>query len=120
MLRIFSRYFSVGIVNTCLHWVVFLLLHAGGGVSQALSNFLAFSVAVTFSFFANSWFTFKAKATLIKYFLFVSMMGVISFTVGAIADDLSLPALVTLVAFSGISLVLGFVFSNWIVFKRRM
>lgn len=114
-----SRYFSVGIVNTLLHWAVFLLLNLVVGLTQSWSNLLAFLVAVTFSFFVNAQFTFNVKATPFKYLLFTSAMGVISFSVGALADMFYLPVWVTLVVFSGLSFVLGFAFSNWVVFKVR-
>ncbi|WP_172116139.1 GtrA family protein [Halomonas hibernica] len=119
MLTFFSRYLSVGVVNTLLHWTVFIVLHSGVGLSQAWSNILAFSVAVTFSFFANALYTFKARATPKRYVLFTLFMGALSFGVGAAADHLMLPAWVTLVLFSGISLVVGFAYSKWIVFKEQ-
>ena len=115
----FSRYLSIGVVNTLLHWAVFLLLNLGLGVAQSWSNLLAFAVAVTFSFFANARYTFQAKATPLRYLLFTSAMGGLSFLVGATADTLALAPLVTLVVFSGLSLVLGFAYSQWFVFKER-
>lgn len=118
MLRIFSRYLSVGVINTLLHWGVFLLLHLGLSLSQAWSNVTAFAVAVTFSFFANAAYTFKARATPSRYVLFTLFMGALSVAVGAMADHLSLPPWVTLVVFSALSLVIGFAYSQWIVFRR--
>lgn len=115
----FSRYLSIGVVNTLLHWAVFLLLNLGLDVAQSWSNLLAFAVAVTFSFFANARYTFQAKATPLRYLLFTSAMGGLSFLVGAAADTLALAPLVTLVVFSGLSLVLGFAYSQWFVFKER-
>lgn len=119
MLALFSRYISVGVVNTLIHWVVFFLLYVGLCFSQAISNVLAFSLAVTFSFFANAIFTFKAEATGKRYCLFVIFMGSVSFLTGALADALDIYPLITLLAFSAISLFLGFVYSHWIVFRRR-
>jgi putative flippase GtrA len=117
MIKVFARYLSVGVVNTLLHWGVFLLLHLFWGVSQVWSNVSAFAVAVTFSFFANAAYTFQARATSLRYVLFTVFMGALSIGVGAAADRLSLPPLVTLVVFSALSLVVGFVYSKWIVFR---
>jgi hypothetical protein len=44
-------------------------------------------------------------------------MGAMAGLTGYIADKLSIPALVTLIAFSGFSLVAGFIYSKLIVFK---
>tara|TARA_R110001599_G_scaffold353766_1_gene597010 strand:+ start:9353 stop:9709 length:357 start_codon:yes stop_codon:yes gene_type:complete len=113
----FSRYVSVGVVNTAIHWALFLALQ-GLGLSQWASNGLAFLVAVTFSFYANAKVTFQAKATPQRYAAFVVFMGCLSVLVGAVADRLQLFPLVTLVVFSGLSLVVGFLFSQWFVFRR--
>lgn len=118
MLRIFSRYLSVGVINTLLHWGVFLLLHLGVGLNQAWSNVSAFAVAVTFSFFANAAYTFQARATPLRYVLFTVFMGALSVAVGAAADCLDASPWITLAGFSALSLVIGFGYSQWIVFRR--
>jgi len=118
LLKRFSRYLSVGVINTLLHWATFLLLNIGIGLTQSWSNLLAFAVAVTFSFFANARFTFQAEATPLRYFLFTGAMGLLSYLVGAMADALALVPIITLVVFSALSLVLGFVYSQWVVFKE--
>ncbi|AAZ18500.1 bactoprenol-linked glucose translocase (flippase) [Psychrobacter arcticus 273-4] len=118
MLKLFGRYFSIGILNTAIHWMVFAVLVLFLDRSQAMANFTAFCVAVTFSFFANSKWTFKASATLSRYLIFVVFMGFIAVILGYIADTIKLPGLVTLVSFSIISLFLGFIYSHFIVFKE--
>ena len=119
MFKLFSQYLSIGILNTALHWIVFLLLVIILGSSQAIANLIAFSVAVTFSFFANSKWTFKSDATLFRYFSFVIFMGIIAITCGYFADKLNLPALITLITFSVISLFFGFIYSNFFVFRDK-
>lgn len=117
MLKLFGRYVSVGVVNTALHWLCFGVLLHFLGASQAVSNVVAFCIAVTFSFFANAKWTFKSQATSGRYVAFVMFMGTMAAVTGYIADRLSLPPLVTLVAFSAFSLIAGFVYSNYIVFR---
>ena len=112
----FRRYFSVGVINTLLHWVIFYLL-VSLGLSQAMSNLLAFLVAVTFSYFVNSKVTFNSQYSFIKYVLFTGLMGIIAFTFGLIADYFSLAGIYTLVAFSATSFVLGFIISKVFIFK---
>ena len=86
-------------------------------MNQAISNLIAFCVAVTFSFFVNAKWTFKSKATTGRYVAFVIFMGCVATLTGYIADRLHAPALITLMAFSGFSLVAGFIYSKFIVFR---
>lgn len=119
MLKLFSRYFSVGIVNTLIHWVVFAIVFYGVKKDQALSNLAAFCVAVTFSFFANARFTFKAQTTTLRYMLYIGFMGALSVATGWASEACGLPPIFTLVAFSAISLVCGFFYSKFIVFRSE-
>lgn len=117
MLKLFAKYTSIGILNTLIHWVVFAvciyLLHT----NQALANFAGFVIAVSFSFYANAKFTFNAATTTLRYMLYVGFMGTLSAAVGWTADMCGLPPLLTLVTFSAISLVCGFIYSKYIVFR---
>lgn len=117
MLKLFSRYVSVGVLNTAIHWVCFGILFHFFCVSQAFSNITAFCVSVTFSFFANAKWTFNSQATLGRYITFVLFMGGMAGVIGYTADKLIIPPLITLVVFSGFSLVAGFIYSKLIVFK---
>ena len=117
MLKLFAKYTSIGVLNTLIYWVVFGVCIYAAHTNQALANFAGFVVAVSFSFFANAKFTFKASTTTMRYMLYVGFMGTLSATVGWAADRCSLPPIVTLVTFSAISLVCGFVYSKFIVFR---
>lgn len=117
MLQLFARYFSVGIVNTLIHWIVFGTLVYLFSTEQAAANLIAFIIAVTFSFFANAKFTFKKKATRKRYIAFTIFMGVISYLTGYVADKFNAMPIITMVVFSAMSLVLGFFYSKLFVFK---
>jgi putative flippase GtrA len=117
MLKLFSRYISVGVINTAIHWLCFAILLHALGASQAFANFAAFCVAVTFSFFANARWTFNSEATTIRYLAFVGFMGATAAGTGYLADKMHIAPVVTLVFFSAISLVLGFIYSKFIVFR---
>ena len=117
MFNLFARYTSVGVINTLIHWIVFALCIYGIQSNQAVANFAGFVVAVSFSFFANARFTFKASTTTMRYMLYVGFMGTLSATVGWAADKCSFPPIITLITFSAISLVCGFVYSKFIVFR---
>lgn len=117
LLSLFSKFLTVGIVNTAIHWITFYVL-LKFDFSQSLSNLFAFATAVTFSFYVNGKYTFQSKTSLKRYVTFTAFMGVIAFTFGLVSDYFKLPGLVTLILFSGTSLVIGFLFSKYVVFKE--
>jgi len=118
MIKLFSRFFSVGIINTLIHWGVFAALYAQN-MPQWLANLVAFAVAVTFSFFANARWTFKAEATPTRYIIFVCFMGTMAAGIGGLADHMQSNPIITLTSFSVLSLILGFIYSNFIVFRVK-
>ncbi|AXF75120.1 GtrA family protein [Erwinia tracheiphila] len=118
MLKLFARYSFVGVFNTLIHWLVFSLLYSQE-VSQSLANLGAFCIAVTFSFFANARWTYNTEATIIRYVLYVLFMGSMALGVGWFADYAHISPLITLIAFSAASLISGFFYSNFIVFRVK-
>lgn len=118
MYKLFAKYASVGVINTSVHWSTFFALHASG-LNQALSNMFAFFVAVTFSFFANAKFTFRGQVTAGRYLIYVGFMGALAASVGQMSDSLELPSVITLIIFSIVSLVMGFFYSKYIVFREE-
>lgn len=120
VLKQFSRYFSVGILNTLIHWLFFGLFYYILSFEQSISNLVGFIVAVIFSFFMNAKFTFKQQVSSVKFISYTGFMGILSYLTGFLADQLALPAIFTLVVFSGISLVCGFLYSKFIVFRGEI
>jgi len=118
MLKLFAKYTSVGVINTLIHWVVFACCIYILGTNQALANFGGFVIAVSFSFFANARFTFDTHTTAGRYMLYIGFMGTLSATVGWFADKFAFPAIATLVVFSFFSLLCGFIYSKFIVFRE--
>lgn len=116
MLNLFSRYACIGVANTLIHWAVFAGTYQIVG-EQSISNLVGFCAAVSFSFFANARLTFKARPTPGRYVAYVLFLGALSYAIGAIADASNLPPLATLVVFSGLSLVIGFLYSRYVVFR---
>lgn len=113
----FSRYFTTGMANTLLHWLVFAIIYYSTK-DQSISNLIGFLCAVTFSFFVNAKYTFNSKINMKKYILYLSFMGFMSYLFGWVGMKLQLPVLVTLVLFSLTSLLIGFLYSKYIVFKE--
>ncbi|MCZ4060766.1 GtrA family protein [Pantoea sp. LMR881] len=117
MIKLFARYASIGVLNTLIHWAVFAAIYACG-FKQSLSNFAAFCIAVTFSFFANAKWTFNSEATTARYILYIIFMGAMATSIGWLADHMHINPLITLVIFSAISLVCGFIYSKFFVFRE--
>jgi|SRR5690625_1290446 len=117
LFHLFRKYVSIGVLNTGLHWAVFFILVWLIELNTAWANLFAFFVAVTFSFFANAAYTFQAQATKKKYFLFTAFMALLSFALGWLSDALHLHPFMALISFSLLSLVLGFLYSRYIIFK---
>lgn len=116
MTMLFPRYASVGVVNTLIHWTVFGIL-VFMGANQSVANLAAFAVAVTFSFLANSRWTFNSVVTPRRYLFYVAFMGASAAAMGWAADRAFLHPFLTLVAFSLFSLVAGFLYSKFFVFR---
>ena len=115
----FLSYSVIGAANTVIHWQLFFIFRAAFGLNQALSNFLAFCLAASLSFYVNAVFTFAMPASLPRYALFMLCMGALSLGVGALADRWNAPGIVTVMVFSLVSLVCGFLLSRWVVFRER-
>lgn len=114
----FLSYFKIGILNTLLHWSIFFSIYHFVP-QQNVSNSIAFILVTTFSFFMNAKYTFKEKVSLYKYILFTGVMFILSWITGNAGDEMNLNPFITLIFFSGISLILGFLFSKFIVFRKN-
>lgn len=119
MWKLFTKYGVVGVLNTIIHWAFFLFFYYQLLQTQAISNLIAFFIAVTFSFFVNARFTFNSSVSVQRYLLYVVFMGAMSWLVGYLADSWKINPILTMIIFSLISLTLGFVYSNYVVFRKK-
>jgi len=117
MFCLFQKYASVGVLNTLLHWGIFYALYQLGA-TQGIANVLAFLAAVSFSFVVNSRYTFQSGMTGARYLLYIGFMGTMALVLGRLADWMHLPAVITLITFSGFSLIAGFLYARYMVFRR--
>ncbi|WP_318026092.1 GtrA family protein [Dickeya undicola] len=99
--------------------MTFAVVYSSFGQQQMISNFAAFCMAVTFSFFANAKWTYQVEHTTAKYFLYVGFMGLLALGCGYLADRVELSPILTLLCFSLISLFVGFIYSTYIVFRAE-
>lgn len=107
----------IGVINALIHWQFFFVLTIAADLSQAISNLVAFCVAVTFSFYAHALYTFESKAMVFGYLLFSAGMGVVSYGVGRIADLWQVHGLVTVTSSWLLYLIGEFIFSRFVVFR---
>ncbi|PYB76675.1 GtrA family protein [Pseudomonas sp. LB-090624] len=114
----FFKYVLVGVFNTAIHVAVFIAMLMTGN-HQAVSNLVAFIMALSFSFLANARFTFKASVSLPRYLRFVGGMGSLAVALGYLGDRLDWQPMFTVTLFSLLSLVLGFLFSRWVFIEKR-
>ncbi len=114
----FSKYTLIGVLNTATHWFVFYIFLAFIS-SQAIANFTGFVVAVTLSFVLNAKYNFSSQMTWFKYLIYFAFFGGMALTFGYFADQLSLPPILTLITFSATSLIIGFLYSHFIVFRSK-
>lgn len=113
----FIQYGLIGLLNTAIHWSVFFAAMAITG-QQSSSNTLAFLLAATFSFFMNAKYTFKAEVSNLRYAASIVFMAMLSWITGHIGDRTAAHPLITLTAFSGLSLGLGFLYSKFVIFRN--
>lgn len=112
----FIRFASVGVANTAIHWGIFLLLILSG-TKQSSANLVSFSFSAIFSYFVNSFFTFKKKPAINNFIRFFVVMGMVSLTIGWIAEELSMEPVFTLITTSAASLFLGYLGSRFLIFN---
>lgn len=112
----FLTYTLVGCLNTAVHWLTTGLCFYGVSLPQSASNLVGFLVAVVCSFFLNAKFTFQTQTNWMRFALFTGFMAFLSWLMGYVGQQFVLPLVVTLVVFSATSLVLGYLFSKFVVF----
>ncbi|CEE91789.1 bactoprenol-linked glucose translocase (flippase); CPS-53 (KpLE1) prophage [Xenorhabdus nematophila str. Anatoliense] len=119
MLALFTKYLSIGVINTTIHWVLFTAVLHFFDASQSIGNLVGFLAAVTFSFYANAKITFQKKATGWRYVAFILFMGLMSYMTGSLADAMDMQPIVTLISFSATSTTLGFMYSKFLIFRGK-
>ena len=117
-----------GVLTTVINIGVYGVLYSGLGVSNVISNVIAWVISVLFAFITNKLWVFESKSFNFK--LFVKELG--SFTVCRVAtgvldlgimfvgvDLLNGPAIILKVASNIIVIILNYVMSKIFVFKKK-
>ena len=117
-----------GVLTTVINIGVFGVLYSGLGVSNVISNVIAWVISVLFAFITNKLWVFESKNFNFK--LFVKELG--SFTVCRVAtgvldlvimfvgvDLLKGPAIILKITSNIIVIILNYVMSKIFVFKKK-
>jgi putative flippase GtrA len=115
----FAAQTAIGLAGTLIHWQIFFVLTSAVQLDQSASNFAAFCIAASFSFYMNALYTFETGTSLLAYLMFMSVMGVLSYGVGVFADSRHLQGLTTVSAFSLMNLLLGYCFLRFVLYRGR-
>ena len=121
-------YFIFGVLTTLVDWVSYRIMTRGRGVDYRVATAGSWAAAVLFAFVTNKLFVFEsrslnAKRVWAEFVPFVACRVATGlFTLAAmiamvdgmgIREDFACKVVV-----SGISLVLNYVFSKWLVFRK--
>ena len=117
-----------GVLTTVINIGVYGVLYSGLGVSNVISNVIAWVISVLFAFITNKLWVFESKS--FNFNLFVKELG--SFTVCRVAtgvldlgimfvgvDLLKGPAIILKIASNIIVIILNYVMSKIFVFKKK-
>jgi len=116
----------IGVVNTLIDFGVFSLAHLYLGLRIIVANILSWAIAVTGSYLMNSLITFAAESQrqlrLRAYVGFVAsqIAGLVANTATVVVASYFMPVLVGKALAIGVSFVVNFSLSHFIVFRPRM
>lgn len=68
--REFTRFIIVGVMNTIHYYLIYLLILYVFQLNYLYAHFIGFLFSLIGSFFLNSYFTYRVKPTLAKFFQF--------------------------------------------------
>lgn len=118
-----ARFALVGVINTAIDVVLFMLLHATLGT--VLANLVSTTAGMGFSFVANGLFTFGSQRLTLRHaLLFLATNGITMWLVQPLVIDGLLQVigslLVAKVLAIGASVVLNFAAYRWIVWPSGL
>lgn len=120
-----ASFASVGLINSLVDLCLFLLAHNFLTSSLIVANVLSWSVAVTGSYVMNSYFTFAAESGRRlhrrAYLAFVvsQILGLIAATATLVLAAKAMPVLYAKLVAIGVSFLVNFSISHFVVFRKR-
>lgn len=117
-----------GVLTTVINIVVYYLCYDVGGISNVISNVIAWVVAVLTAFITNKLWVFESKSfepkiLFYELWTFVGcrlVTGVMDLMIMYICVDvLGWPAMFMKIASNVLVIILNYIFSKLIIFKKR-
>lgn len=119
----FIKFGLVGILNTLINWILFIILNSLG-LYYIISNIIAYSISTLNSYLWNSKWVFKysgdnLKETSLK-FIILNIIGLILNTIilYLLVDIVGLHKLIALIITTGIVMILNYFINKVWVFKK--
>ena len=123
-LHIFIKFGLVGVLNTYINWIVFIILNMLG-MYYIFSNIIAYSLSTLNSYIWNSKWVFKysgddVKETTAK-FIILNIIGLILNTciLYILVDIIGLNKIVSLIITTVIVMILNYFINKLWVFKKK-
>lgn len=120
----FIKFGLVGVLNTAINWIIFILLN-NLGIYYIISNIISYSLSTLNSYIWNSKWVFKyngdnIKETTVK-FIILNIIGLILNTciLYVLVDMLGLSKIIGLIITTGIVMLINYFINKLWVFSRK-
>lgn len=120
----FIKFGLVGVLNTAINWIIFILLNSLGAY-YIISNIISYSLSTLNSYIWNSKWVFKYNGDNIKEttfkFSILNIIGLILNTciLYVLVDILGLSKIIGLIITTGIVMILNYFINKLWVFSRK-
>lgn len=115
------RFVLVGVANTAVYYVAYRLLLLG--MPYLPAHLLAFGVGVVFSFFANSFFTFRVRPTWRRFLAFplTTVFNLVVVTVGSVllVERLAVDERYATLAMTVVAIPVTFLLTRYVLTTKR-
>ncbi len=120
----FFRFGLVGVINTAIDFVVFVLLYRGTGLDPLLCNGIAFLVAVTNSYLLNHHWTFRRSGSAMSFaayarFVLLNAGGLLIGTLAILLLGGLMPLELAKLIAAGLTLIWNYTCSKLFVFNTE-
>lgn len=114
----FIRYNLIGILNTLIHWLMYLTLTLYLYLESIYANFISFFISSTFSYILNSKINYKVAVKKSSYLKFIIIIGFLSIIISGIFSYLNISNIFMLIFYTFTNVFLGYFFTKKMVFKK--
>lgn len=117
-------YLFFGVLTTGVSWGSFYLFCYPLGINELIANALSWVAAVLFAFFTNRTWVFTARGNLLREILLffaarLTTLGIEEALLFLFVTHLGLEAMIVKIAGNLLVLVLNYIFSKLIVFRKK-